>query len=119
MITITHRNFLPDKLKVTSWESLAPLYENLLNRKIGSREDLEQWLRDRSELEAFVSEDLAWRYVKMTCDTTNRDLEASYLFFVQEIEPRIAPETDKLNKKLMESKYINELDEKKYYVYLR
>ena len=34
-----------------------------------------------SELEAFVSEDLAWRYVKMTCNTEDKSLEEAYLFF--------------------------------------
>ena len=63
MITITQRRFLPDKLKITNWEILEPWYKKLLERKIESKADLENWLKDRSELEAFVSEDLAWRYV--------------------------------------------------------
>jgi oligoendopeptidase F len=119
MITIINRRFLPNKIKVTSWDVLAPYFNQLLERTINSKEELENWLKDRSELDAFVSEDLAWRYVKMTCDTTNKDLEQAYLFFVTEIEPQISPLTDKLNRKLVACSFINELDNDKYFIYLR
>ena len=119
MITITQRRFLPNKLKVTSWDLLAPYFNQLVERPIKSKNDLEAWLKDRSELEAFVSEDLAWRYVKMTCNTEDKELEKAYLFFVTEIEPQISPINDKLNRKLVECPFINELDEEKYFIYLR
>lgn len=119
MITITQRRFLPDKLKVTSWEVLEPFFTQLLSREINSKADLKEWLKDRSELEAFVSEDMAWRYVRMTCDTENKELEQAYLFFVTEIEPKVSPLNDQLNKKMMDSPFINELDHDKYFIYLR
>jgi oligoendopeptidase F len=119
MITIIKRKFLPNKLKVTSWDVLAPFFNQLLDREINNIEEIENWLKDRSELESFVSEDLAWRYVKMTCDTTNKDLEQAYLFFVTEIEPQISPLSDQLNKKLVACKFINELNHDKYFIYLR
>jgi oligoendopeptidase F len=119
MIVFTQRRFLPKKLKVTSWEVLQPYFDQLIDRELAAVEDLENWLKDRSELEAFVSEDLAWRYVRMTCDTENKDLETAYLFFVTEIEPQIAPLTDKLNRKLLASQFLGELSHDKYHVYLR
>lgn len=119
MITITQRRFLPNKIKITSWDILAPYFNQLLERPINSINDLENWLKDRSELEAFVSEDLAWRYVKMTCNTEDKELENAYLFFVTEIEPQISPINDKLNRKLVECPFINELEEEKYFIYLR
>jgi len=119
MITITQRRFLPNKIKITSWDILAPYFNQLLERPINSINDLEDWLKDRSELEAFVSEDLAWRYVKMTCNTEDKELENAYLFFVTEIEPQISPINDKLNRKLVECPFINELEEEKYFIYLR
>lgn len=119
MITITQRRFLPNKLKVTSWDVLAPYFNQLISREINNKHDLEEWLKDRSELEAFVSEDLAWRYVKMTCNTTDKELENAYLFFVTEIEPQISPLSDQLNRKLINSPYLAELDHDKYFIYLR
>ena len=119
MITITNRRFLPNKLKVTSWDVLEPYFTQLIERQINNATELENWLKDRSELEAFVSEDLAWRYVKMTCNTEDKSLEESYLFFVNEIEPKISPLNDQLNKKLVNSPFINELDHDTYFIYLR
>ena len=119
MITIIQRRFLPNKLKVTSWDVLSPYFNQLLEREINNKTDLENWLKDRSELEAFISEDMAWRYVRMTCDTTNKDLEQAYLFFVTEIEPQISPLTDKLNHKLIQSPFVDELDKEKYFIYSR
>jgi oligoendopeptidase F len=119
MLVITRHNFLPAKLKITSWEVLEPFFNQLLSRELTSVSLLENWLLDRSELEAFVSEDLAWRYVKMTCDTTNKQLEEAYLFFVTEIEPKIAPLNDRLNRKLIECPFVSELNRDKYFIYLR
>jgi oligoendopeptidase F len=119
MLTIIHHKFLADKLKITSWEVIEPYFNQLLSREIGSKAELETWLKHRSELEAFVSEDLAWRYVRMTCDTNNKALEEAYLFFVSEIEPKISPISDALNKKLIACTFLAELDQEKYFIYLR
>jgi len=119
MIVKTQRRFLPKKLKVNSWADIEPFFKQLLDIEILSLVALKEWLKDRSELEAFLSEDLAWKYVKMTCDTENKELEAAYLFFVTEIEPRISPMSDRLNKKLMNSQYVSLLSEDGYFIYIR
>src|SRR5687768_9180470 len=113
------RKFLPADFKVTDWQSLEPYFKNLLERNIASRSDLEQWMKDSSELEAVVSEDACWRQIRMTCDTENKQLEEAFTFFVMEIQPKIQPYADKLNRKLVESPFVKELDEKKYFTYLR
>ena len=74
---------------------------------------------DRSELEAVLSENLAWRYIKMTCDTTNEELTNSYNFFVSEIDPHIAPYSNDLNIKLVNSPYLKDLDQETYRIYIR
>ncbi|MES1219742.1 MAG: M3 family oligoendopeptidase, partial [Bacteroidota bacterium] len=65
------RHFLPADFEVTNWELLEPYFKNLFDRMINSKEDLEQWLKDGSELEAVISEDACWRQIRMTCDTEN------------------------------------------------
>jgi oligoendopeptidase F len=114
-----NRKFLPQDFTVSNWEALEPYFKNLLERSIDSKDDLENWLRDQSELEAAVSEDACWRQIKMTCDTANKELEASFNYFCLEIQPKIQPFADALNKKLLASPALKELDEKKYYTYLR
>jgi oligoendopeptidase F len=72
-----------------------------------------------SELEAVVSEDACWRQIRMTCDTENKALEEAFNFFCMEIQPRIQPYADKLNRKLIANPFTAALDEKKYFTYLR
>jgi oligoendopeptidase F len=113
------RHFLPVDFEVTDWNSLEPYFKNLLEREISSKEELEQWMKDSSELEAVVSEDACWRQIRMTCDTENKKLEEAFAFFMMQIQPKIQPYADKLNRRLVDNVYMKELDEKKYFTYLR
>ncbi|HEX7845851.1 MAG TPA: M3 family oligoendopeptidase [Chitinophagaceae bacterium] len=113
------RHFLPADFVVSNWETLEPYFKELDKRSIDSEKDLEQWLKDASELEAVISEDACWRQIRMTCDTENKELEAAFNFFMLEIQPKIQPYSDKLNRKLIESPYASQLDHAKYFTYLR
>ncbi|MEJ0032084.1 MAG: hypothetical protein WDO15_17670 [Bacteroidota bacterium] len=109
------RHFLPTDFKITTWENLKPYFEDLLSRSVNSSIDLEKWLSDRSELESVISEDMGWRYIRMTCYTDNKEYNDAYTDFVQNIQPHIAPLSDLLNKKAMESKYLGNLSSKDGY----
>ena len=103
------RKFLSEDFKVTSWEALKPFFDDLLNREINSVNDLRKWFSDRSELESVISEDLAWRYINMTCYTENEEYRKRYQDFIENIQPEISPVSDRLNKKAAASSFINEL----------
>lgn len=113
------RRLLPADFTVTDWQALEPWFKELEERPIDSVSALEAWLRDLSELEAVVSEDACWRHVRMTCDTTDKTLEEAFNFFYLEIQPRIQPYADRLNRKLVDCTLTNDLDNKKYFTYLR
>jgi oligoendopeptidase F len=113
------RKFVPKDLVVTNWESIEPYFKELSERKIASTQQLKKWLTDMSELEAVINEDACWRQIKMTCDTTNKQLEESFNFFCMEIQPKIQPYADALNKKLINSPFTEELEPGKYFTYLR
>jgi oligoendopeptidase F len=113
------RHFVPKDFTVTDWQSLEPFFKDLLDRVIDTSADLEKWLHDQSELEALVNEDACWRQIKMTCDTENKALEEAFTFFCMEIQPKIQPYADALNKKLVNHPLAKELDEEKYFTYLR
>ena len=112
-------SFLPEHFSLTDWATLEPYFIQLQNREINSSEDLEQWLKDMSEMEAFISEDACWRQVRMTCDTENKTLEEAFNFFFMEIHPKMQPYADILNKKLVECPFTKGLDQEKYFTYLR
>ena len=113
------RHYLPVDFEIKDWEGLLPFFQELEEREIDSVTTLEQWLKDASELEAAISEEVCWRQIKMTCDTENKELEASFTFFMMEIQPKMQPFSDRLNKKLLDCKFTSELDTQKYFTYLR
>jgi oligoendopeptidase F len=112
------RTYIPETLKV-DWDSLEPIFNELKTRSIHSLSGLEQWLLDRSELEAALEEDFAWRYIRMTCDTTDEKLLNDFQYFATEIEPKIAPISNELNKKFINCQFTAELDKDKYFVFTR
>ena len=113
------RKYIPANFVLTDWQSIEPFFKELLDRNINSKEELEQWLNDMSELEAVVSEDACWRQIKMTCDTENKSLEEAFNFFCLEIQPKMQPYADGLNKKLVNHPLASSLDSDKYFTYLR
>ncbi len=112
------RQFLPESIDMDSWGDLEPFYQNLKSRKINSGNELKQWLSDSSELGVAIQEHAGWLYIRMTCDTRDKKATDAYVFFVNEIQPKIAPYDDALNKMLMDSKFKNELDQR-YAIYLK
>ncbi len=112
------RNYIPHDFKVSTWNLLQPYYNELLQRNLNSESDLQKWLLDVSELSSVVSEDMAWRYIKMTCDTANEELRNSFNDFVTNIEPHISPLANDLNKKLINCSFTQNLDGK-YMVYIK
>ena len=114
-ITRPQRSFLPESFKVTSWNDLKPYFDNLLNRELGSLDSLKQWFHDRSELESVISEDMAWRYINMTCYTDNQEYLKKYEDFVVNIQPQIAPISDQLNKKAAASEFLKQLEKETGY----
>jgi oligoendopeptidase F len=105
------RRFLPEDFTITTWEALQPYFESLKQRQLNSVAELEQWLKDVSELEAVVSEDACWRQIRMTCDTTNKQYEEAFTYFCMEIQPKLQPYADALNRKLLDDPHTRELSD--------
>jgi oligoendopeptidase F len=113
------RHFLPQEYTLTDWTSLEPYFKDLEQRPLDTRADLEKWLLDMSELEAVISEDACWRQIRMTCDTENKGLEQAFNYFYLEIQPKMQPYADRLNRRLVDNPHTQELDRKEYFTYLR
>ena len=113
------RKFFPENLIIDSWNKLKFLFDNLVERKISSATELEQWMLDRSELITVISDEIKWSIIKNKIDTTDKELAERFLFWIKEIEPNMDPYEYKLNLKLVESPYLKELDQEKYRIYLR
>ena len=113
------RQFLNEELSIQSWEDLKSYFDDLLAREIDSKEKFERWLNDRSELDAVLEEDLAWRYIRMSIETNNEELASAYTFFVTKIQPELAPLDDALNRKFMDSPFRHDYTDSAYQIYFR
>lgn len=113
------RHYVPADFTVSDWTGLEPFFQELLDRPVTNASELENWLRDLSELEAVVNEDVCWRQIRMTCDTENKQLEEAFNYFMLEIQPRLQPFSDKLNRKLVDCPFATELDKERYFTFIR
>jgi oligoendopeptidase F len=113
------RVFLPENFEVSDWNSIEPFFVDLSERPLNTADDLEKWLVDMSELEAVFSEDVSWRHIRMTCNTEDKSLRDNFTYFMMEIQPKIQPYADQLNRKLIDSPLTSSLDKQKYFTYLR
>lgn len=113
------RQFIDEDLNVKSWSQIERYFITLLDANNQSVDDLEQWMLHRSELEAVLEEELAWRYIKMNIDTTDETLSKAFQFWITEIVPKVAPYTHQLNLKVANSPLLDKLDQEKYRIYLR
>lgn len=111
--------FVLEDFKVTSWDTLKPYYDDLAQREVTSVTELEQWIYDRSHLEAVVSEAFGWRYINITRDSADEQATALYQQAVQELSPQIYSFENLLNQKLVNSPFFQQLDKNKFYVYCR
>ncbi|MEM9847466.1 MAG: M3 family oligoendopeptidase [Bacteroidota bacterium] len=124
MVAITLSSPKPTKkklsvvFKIEDWERLKPKYEELHQREIRSKNELEQWILDRNELAAKVGEDFAWRYIKLTTNTTSKTAAKRYEYYIQHLSPNISKYDFLLNQKLVACPFTSQLDPH-YHIYIR
>ena len=112
------RQFIAPGL-IFEWNNLKPYFAELADRKLSSVNDLKQWLKDRSEFNAALAEEFAWRYIRMNIDTRDTSFQKDFQYFVEEINPQIAPFENKLNKKLSNCSFKKDLVGSGYSLLLR
>ncbi|MGV3560121.1 M3 family oligoendopeptidase [Larkinella arboricola] len=113
------RPFIGEDFVLNTWDEVKPLYDNLVERPIHNVDELRQWFADRSELESFLSENFAWRYIRMTCDTSDPELINQFNFFITEIQPQLSAYENQLDKLAVESPYLAELRDKGFDITVR
>ena len=114
-----NRSFLPADFELSTWESVLPYFTKLSEQHIASLNDLQAFCASRSELESYLSENFAWRYIKMSCDNQNSELQASYQQFVNEIMPNASVFDDEWNKKVIDSGFVDQLPKAGFSIMLR
>lgn len=115
-----NRTYIAKDATLITFADVEPYFNELLSRNLNDLAAYEKWLANISELDAFLEENGAWRYIKMSIDTANPELTESYTYFITEIQPKLAPLNNELNKKIMQSSFHKELSQdKSYAIYFR
>ena len=99
------RRFVPKAADLTSLKDVRLLFEKLLLEEIRSAAGLEQWVLNRSELEAALDQQGSVLYILMTCQTDDPVRVQSYKDFIGTVVPVVKVFEDRLNRK-----YLKELD---------
>ena len=119
VLTRSPRHFIGETLELANWDTVKPYYDDLLNRSIVDADDLRQWFLDRSELESYLSENFAWRYIRMTCETANATLVSDLNFFIEQIQPAMSVYSNDLDLKAVNSPCLIQLTDDGYGVMVR
>jgi oligoendopeptidase F len=119
MTTLMITDFVPADIDATTWDNLQPYYQQLLDREFKCSGCLEQFLLDRSELDAAAAEAGSNLYIAMTCNTEDDGAKKAFLSFVENVEPELKKVSFELNKKVVRSEHIGDLDKERYSVLLR
>ncbi len=118
-VTRKKREFVSEHLHIRDWKDIKPYFDRLLEEDIQSVEDLEVWMKKRSELESVTGEDYRWKYIIQSCDTNDEKKEAALNEFLEKVMPHWMQASNQLNQKISQSEFLNQLDTKRYGVYLR
>ena len=119
MTTMMMTDFVPADIDATNWDNLQPYYQQLLDREFKCSGCLEQFLLDRSELDAAASEAGSDLYITMTCNTEDENAKNAFLSFVENVEPELKKLGFELNKKVVSSQHIDSLDKDRFRVLVR
>lgn len=111
--------YLPEDFKVTDWNTLEPYFKELQDRPVNSLQELMQWMYDRSELDTLIGEEFRWRYVNVTRNTDDKEANELLDYFYEHLEPKLKAASFGLNKKLVESPFVEQVDQTRYGIYLR
>ena len=75
------RNFIPADFNPADTESLRESVDLLLARAVDTPDELEDFLRDWSELTGVVEAEKARRYIAKTCDTVDETIRDRFLSY--------------------------------------
>ncbi|OAA31809.1 oligoendopeptidase F [Kosmotoga arenicorallina S304] len=108
------RKFFPEELDLSEWSNVERELNSLLEFGISSEKDLETFLERFSELYMILQEQLAWRYIKMTCKADDEKLRQEYSNFYAKVFSKAEPYRIKLMKRFYDSPYKKRLDRSRY-----
>ncbi|MFN9977302.1 MAG: M3 family oligoendopeptidase, partial [Phycisphaerae bacterium] len=96
------RTCIPAALDASRFENVEAHFAELLGRPVNSQPEFDQWLIDRSELDAACSETQANLYITMTCATDDEAAQKAYADYIEAVVPRLKPVSFDLDRRLVQ-----------------
>ncbi|MCA8919255.1 MAG: M3 family oligoendopeptidase, partial [Planctomycetes bacterium] len=113
------RVFIPTDLEVRGFEDVKPYFDKLLAGDVETVDALELWLRNLSEIGSVIGEVGTRIHIRSTVDTTNVEYKKDFMNWVENIEPKLKPVYQELNKKFAASPARAALDKDYYGIFER
>ena len=114
MDTTETSRFLPPDFDPSDFANIEPWLRQLEERVIDSAEALQRWLMDFSQLAEAVDECGTRRSIEYSRHTNDEGLEAAYMHFVEQIQPKLRPWYFKLQQKFVASPHRDALTGPKF-----
>lgn len=113
------RSFLPQDMTFQSWEQVEPWFAKLEAEHPDSPEALRTWLHHWNELSAMLEEDLAWKYIRMTCNTADEAIREAYEQFIREVLPHLSLVGERLQRKYFDNPHRQAFTEPEFRIFDR
>jgi oligoendopeptidase F len=110
-LAFTH---LPDNFEVSSADAVKGFFQELLGRKESSANDLKESLAAWSDLNKALSDELSWRYVRMTQHADDPQLETAYNEYYANVYAAVEDMQFAYRQKIIESEHCKDLDDSEF-----
>jgi oligoendopeptidase F len=108
------RQWLPPQFRIEGWSSVAPYVETLITAEWRSFSDFHRWLQRLNEVEAVISEEAAWNFIRFTQNTQDEASKLAYERYITEVQPRLSEARYQLYKRYWESPWRSLLPEEEF-----
>ncbi len=108
------KRFLKEEIDPHDWSQLKTVFDQLEQREIQSVSELEDWLKDISELDSLLDGTIARLYIDTSCHTDDEEATEKYMEFQRSIIPEAKLALDRLDRKFLDSPYRKELNSERY-----
>ncbi len=105
---------LPEGFDVTSWDQVRTIIEGLLESELNSPNELILMLGKASSLSKALSDELSWRYIRMTLNADDENYGKAYNDFYANVYAKTEPYRFQMQKKFNACSYASQLDDNKY-----
>ncbi len=111
------RRYFAQDMDVTRWDELKPLLEELVKEALPDVPALERYLEKISELSGILEEEMAWRYIRMTCHADQEEYSNAFNTFYSEIISPYKEYGHAFNKKYYDHPLRGQLPPQRYALY--